>query len=145
MTKKLVWRLGKLPSPDELVNLINAKIITQEEAREILFNVETEEDRDKKSLESEIKFLRELVEKLSEGRTQIITTIREIERPYYRQPWYQPYTTWCANAGNTLTLKGADISDGTITTNPLAGSTNINWNTNGAVGASNNFSGIKTF
>ena len=57
MTKKIVWRLSKLPTADELRELVKDKIITQEEAREILFNLETEEERDKKSLESEIKFL----------------------------------------------------------------------------------------
>jgi len=65
---KLVWRLGERPTSEELRNLISDEIISKEEARKILFNEETQEDRDKKSLEEEIKFLRKLVEKLSNSR-----------------------------------------------------------------------------
>jgi len=92
---KLVWRLGKLPSTDELCELVKSGIITQKDAKEILFNSETSEDRDKKSLQSEIKFLRDLVEKLSTNRSQIITTIKEIEVPYRKYTWYPYYSTWC--------------------------------------------------
>ena len=55
MTNVLKWRLGKLPSPLEVSTLVNDKIITKEEAREILFKTETEEDRDTEGLKSEIK------------------------------------------------------------------------------------------
>ena len=81
MTKSLVWRLSKLPTPEELVELVKNKIITQEEAKEILLSSETEEDRDKKSLESEIKFLRELIMSLKQSENTIFQTIRYIERP----------------------------------------------------------------
>ena len=58
MTKtKLIWRLNKLPTTEELRELVKDKIITNEEARDILFNFESEEDRDSESLKSEIKFL----------------------------------------------------------------------------------------
>ena len=110
---KLVWRLSKLPTADELRELVKDKIITQEEAREILFSSETEEDRDQKSLKSEIKFLRELVEKLSKARSEIITTIREIEVPYKRHPWLEPYWTWC-NVGNANSIT-YDASSTTLT------------------------------
>jgi len=96
MTKTIKWRLTKLPSVEELRDLVKDKILTNEEAREILFNLEDEEERDKKSLESEIKFLRALVEKLSHSKSEIITTIREIQVPYAKQPWYTPYYTWCS-------------------------------------------------
>ena len=58
MTKheELVWRLGKLPTVEEITTLIDKKIITQEEARQILFNKKDVDERDKKSLEDEIKF-----------------------------------------------------------------------------------------
>lgn len=99
MKKNLKWRLSSLPTPSELQGLVKDKIITQYEARDILFKEETEEDQDKKSLESEIKFLRELVEKLSNGNTQIIETIKYIEKPYYKHGWYAPYATWCGGNG----------------------------------------------
>jgi hypothetical protein len=106
MTKKeeLVWRLGKLPTVEEITSLINNKVITQDEAREILFNKKIEEERDIKSLETEIKFLRDLVEKLSQGRNQIVEVIKEVVKPIYiKEPWYQPYYYWC-NESSSITL-----------------------------------------
>ena len=100
---KLVWRLSNRPTPAEVAELLTQEIINKEEAREILFSEETDEDRDKKSLESEIKFLRELVDKLSEDRSQIITTIKEVQVPYIKYPWYPQYQIWCGGAGGTGT------------------------------------------
>ena len=127
MTQKLVWRLKEMPTSENLRELVKDGILSKEEAREILFSLETEEDRDKKSLESEIKFLRELVEKLAK-RSEIITTIREVETPYRKYPWYNPYVIWSAGdmpltSNNPLAI----YTTGTITTD------------------SNNFSSIKTF
>lgn len=145
MKKKLNWRLGKLPTSDEVRELVKDKIITQDEAREILFNQETEEDRDKKSLESEIKFLRELVEKLSNNPTRIIETIKEIKVPYYQYNWYHPYEVWCSSGTsllNTNSTGGTMYLSTTNTTSAdasLAGSSSI---TN--LGATN-FSDISTF
>ncbi len=106
MTKtKIVWRLTKLPTADELRELVKDKIITNEEAREILFSHEDEEERNKQSLESEIKFLRELVEKLSSGRNQIIETIKEVQIPYRKYDWYDPYKIWCGNLPDAVSNK----------------------------------------
>jgi len=101
---KLVWRLSKLPTPEELGQLVKDKIITQEEAREVLFSSEEVEDRDKKSLKSEIKFLRELVEKLSNNnRSRVVEIIREVEVPYKKYLWYEPYDTWTyVSCGQTI-------------------------------------------
>lgn len=100
MEKKLNWRLGKLPSPDEVRELVKDKIITQDEAREILFSEQEETERDIKSLESEIKFLRELVDKLSKNSSTIVETIRYIEEPYVKYPWYGQYQYWGGVQGN---------------------------------------------
>jgi hypothetical protein len=89
---QLVWRLKEQPTTESLRQLVEDKILTKEEARQILFS--SEEDRDKKSLESEIKFLRELVEKLSNSKSQIVTIIKDIGLPYKRYDWYAPYATW---------------------------------------------------
>jgi len=125
---KLVWRLGNLPSVEELRDLVRDKIISQDESRQILFNLETIEDRDTKSLQSEIKFLRELVERLSIGRSQIVTVIKEIEVPYQRYPWYPSYAGWCtttagstggnltlASYGNEVSSRGTSIVSGDVT------------------------------
>jgi len=96
MTKntKLVWRLGKLPSVEEIKTLIDNKIISQEEAREILFNQEKEENRDKEDLKNEIKFLRLMVEKLAQNRQQVIKVIEATELPFRKFRWITPYIDW---------------------------------------------------
>lgn len=111
-TKKLVWRLSKLPSVEELRELVIDKIITKDESREILFSFETEEGRDKKSLESEIKFLQNLVEKLSNNNNgRVVEIIREIERPWIRYPWYGPYVSWCSTSGNGNFITSGELNN----------------------------------
>lgn len=101
--KDLKWRLDRLPTPDEVQGLLNSDIITKAEARGILFNQVDEVD--KKDLKEEIKFLRDLVEKLSNNKqTQIIETIREVQKPYWKRDWYEPYMFYCG--GNTLVTGG---------------------------------------
>jgi hypothetical protein len=108
MTKKIVWRLKEQPTSENLRELVKDKILTNDEAREILFSSQEETERDKKSLEDEIKFLRELVEKLSQNKSQIIEVIKEIRVPYYKDYWFQPYIRWqdnivlCQNTTNYL-------------------------------------------
>lgn len=139
---KIVWRLGKLPTPAELQDLVKTEILTKEEAREILLNTETEEDRDKKSLESEIKFLRELVAKLSENRSKIVETIKYIEKPYFRYEWYQPYQYYCNTAGGlagvTTTAAYVQTTGGTM---DLASGSNSVY----VADSGEDFTNIKTF
>lgn len=106
MTKNLKWRLGKLPTPQEVSSLVIDKIISQDEAREILFT-EGKIDDEVGALKEQIKFLKEIIEKVC-NKTQIIETIKYIEKPYQHWTWYQPYQTWCSsnnvlNATNTGT------------------------------------------
>ena len=83
MMKNLKWRLSKLPTVEELLQLVKDKVITQEEAKEILFSSETQEDRDKDSLKEEIKFLKQVVENLSRNNSaRIVEVIREVEKPW---------------------------------------------------------------
>lgn len=139
MTKKIKWRLGDLPTPDELRGLVGDGLLTKEEAREILFVEQDEKARDTKDLEAEIKFLRELVERLSKNSQTVITTIREIERPWSRYPWYQPYYTWCnAVGGSNISL----LSSGTST---LTSQANTSVNASMNLPTNTAFSAIKTF
>lgn len=114
---KLKWRLAERPTPEEVRGLLKDEVITKEEAREILFSLETEEDRSKKSLQDEIKFLRELVAKLSTNRSVIIETIREVEKPWKRYDWYQPYYMYATNAGTTQanTVYAMNATAGSLT------------------------------
>lgn len=139
---KLVWRLSDRPTPQAVIDLTNSGLITKEEAKEILFSLETDDTREKKSLESEIKFLRELVAKLSSP-SIIVQTIREVQKPYYHQPWYQPYQTWStaigSNAGALTTTSTNTLNNSqmlTSSTNPLQMM---------ATQSAQNFSEIKTF
>lgn len=128
MTKneKLVWRLSKLPTPSELAELVKDKIITQEEAHEVLFSKETQEDVDNESLKMEIKFLRELVDKLANHRTsKIVEVIREVEKPYRRWEWYTPYVSWggietiLCGTGSSGTTNGTSLSPACNSVSPF--------------------------
>ena len=138
---KLKWRLSKLPEAHEVIALVANKLITQDEAKDILFSSETEEDRDEKSLKSEIKFLREMVDKLSSDKTRIVEVIKEVYKPYYTQPWYPYYTTWCSTqTGGNWYLDGASTTN-TIGYSNAAGSGTVTTSTANF----SNFSDIKTF
>ena len=104
---KLKWRLSKLPTPQEVMELVNFKLITQDEAKDILFG--EVDERDEKSFKEEIEFLRGLVEKLSNNsETKIIEIIQERN---YTQPWYQPYQVW----STSYNYAGAIPLNGTMT------------------------------
>jgi hypothetical protein len=97
MKKKIIWRLANRPTPQEVINLNDSGLLSKEEAREILLSEETEEKVSEDSLKSEIKFLREIVERLSKGnQSTVIETIRYIEKPYHNYGWYKPYAMWCS-------------------------------------------------
>jgi two-component SAPR family response regulator len=137
MTKTIKWRLSKLPSVEELQSLVKDKIIIQEEARSILFNEVEDGTRDVESFESEIKFLRELVDKLSE-RSRIVEVIKQVQVPYIQYPWVTPYVTWCSlNNSGTFNVTG--------TTYAISSSATNESNSAYAIDTSGNFAGIKTF
>ncbi len=104
MTSQLKWRLSKLPTVDELLKLVSDKVITQEEAKEILFNKETESERDIESYKQEIKFLKEVIDKLGD-KTRIVEVVKQYVPYYIQQPFYQPYWTYCSyeSSGTTGT------------------------------------------
>ncbi len=97
---KLIWRLTKLPTADELLKLVEAKIITNEEAKEVLFSEETQEEIEVQDAKAEIKFLKELVEQLSKNnQPRIIEVIREVNKPFRNAGWFEPYYNWSLNDG----------------------------------------------
>lgn len=103
---KIKWRLSKLPTPDELRELVKDKIVTQDEAREILFDQVDETEADTDALKSEIEFLRKLVEDLSNSRTDTVRVIEKHINNYPDWTWNQPYWTYCN--GTTLTTTSSD-------------------------------------
>ena len=134
MKKQIIWRLKEQPTSESLQRLVASGILTKDEAREVLFSSEEREDRDIKSLQSEIEFLRKLVDKLADS-SDIIAEIKTIEVPIYRQyPWWKPYKIWC---GGTV----VDSSDGVNFMNNASGGNTAMLSS--AQGSS--FSDIKTF
>jgi len=105
--KKLVWKLSKLPEAEELKTLVEAKILTTQEAKEIVVRQEEEKQIDKdelKDVKDELKLLRELVLKMAAEKPQPYIQIveRYIERLPYRpsNPW-GPYITWSSQTTGT--------------------------------------------
>lgn len=149
MTTKIKWRLKEQPTSESLRELVATGLLTKEEAREILFSLEDDQARDKESLQEEIKFLRELVQKLSSDRAQIVKTIEYVQVPYKKYDWYQPYQVYCSSTGNGLiTASGAGgasgggasylTTSGTSGTNTIASYTYSN-------SVDDKFTGISTF
>lgn len=116
MKTKIKWRLSKLPTPSELAELVKNKIITQEEAYEVLFDQQTEEDVDADALKAEIKFLRKVVEDLSQSQSRTVTVIEKYIKQYPTYTWTQPYQIWCST--------GAGVSTNSVYT--ATGSNSIN-------------------
>ena len=114
-TNFMRWKLPQLPTAEGISHLVEQKVITAEEAREILFNLEKKSDSDEENLKGEIKFLRELIQRLSTNNT-IIETIRCIEKPYKEYPWYDPYITWCSAGTVTYNITNPNLVGTDITT-----------------------------
>ena len=93
MTKKtLKWRLSDLPTGDEVASLVEQKVITAEEARDILFNEEKEDTNQVAALKEEVKFLRELVDTLATKHNGWMTIYHEYRELKPRYPvWYNTY------------------------------------------------------
>lgn len=148
MTKKtkLKWRLSKLPTVGELQQLVLDKIITKDEEKDILFTSEEVNERDNKSLEEEIKFLRRLVEELSKNnRKNIIKHIEVVKTPYFNYDWYKPYYYYFEGITNpTLTVSGGSVN-GLTGSNQTSPTLTANTAALMAAPTAANFSDIKTF
>lgn len=125
MTKKtnLNWRLKDLPDAVDVAELVDKKIITPEEARELLFNEGKDDSKKVKELEEEVKFLRDLCDKLAAKSNGWPTIIREYHdyRPRY-PAWYANYQTVMTSTPNQYTINAGSTSGsgglatGTLTT-----------------------------
>lgn len=100
--KKLVWRLATRPTTDEVIKLLDAKILTKDEAREIL--VEEKDDKKlssdtEKDLKDELALLRKLVFKLADMNIVGVYPyiLKEIQ-VLPSSPWVQPWVTYCCSA-----------------------------------------------
>lgn len=138
--ENLKWRLSKLPTVEELTLLEEKKILTKEEVKKILFNNETETD--KKSLESEIEFLRKVINNLSD-RESIRTVVIQYLPNYITQPFYQPYYYWASP--NAVNCSVDAYTTGYCGTTTLTTATNCDTGSYTTINMSDNFTDIKTF
>ena len=123
MTNTLKWRLTKLPTVEELTLLVEKNIVTKEEAKKVLFNNETE--RDIESYKQEIKFLKEVIDKLGD-REKIVTVVEKYIQPYLTQPFYQPYYFYVTSGTTNLTMNGTCGGAGGTTNARYTGATGSN-------------------
>ena len=63
-TNNLVWRLQNKLSLDDIEKMLQLKIIDEKEAKELAFN-SAEDASEIKALKEQVKFLKELVDKLA--------------------------------------------------------------------------------
>jgi hypothetical protein len=112
MTKKqLNWRLKDLPDAVDVAELVDKKVITPEEARQLLFNEGKDNTKRVNELEEEVKFLRELCDKLAAKSNGWTTIVREYER-------YRPvYPTWYAGYSGVVST----VNTGALTTTSTSG------------------------
>lgn len=98
--RNLTWKLGELPTAGELAELVEADVISKEEAREIMFGA-VDNDKEKiQALEEQVDFLRSLVTDLSKRST---TVIRDwtYDRPvrWYNTKYWDNTSTFLASNG----------------------------------------------
>lgn len=126
MTNELKWRLSELPTGDEVASLVEQKVITTKEARQILFNEGKDDSKKVKELSEEVKFLRELCDKLAAKSNGWTTIIREYQqyKPIY-PTWYTGYSgviNTGATSGSLTTTSGT----GAFTVTGVSGSKTAN-------------------
>lgn len=114
MTKNkepLVWRLKEKPSAEGVASLVEQKIITPEEGREILFNKSDSREKEQRltdkvsALQEEVEFLRELSDKLasktSNGWTYVYNSVNDYKPSY--AGWRHNYLTCMGDTTVTTT------------------------------------------
>lgn len=70
MTKKnLNWRFKNLPTVNEVSMLVDNKIISAEEAKELLFNDKESQDVEAKALKEQVEFLEGVIDRLTRNRS----------------------------------------------------------------------------
>lgn len=126
MKKTLNWRLKDLPDAVDVAELVDKKVITPEEARQLLFNEGKDEGKKVKELEEEVKFLRELCDKLAAKSNGWTTVIKEIRRytPHY-PVWYANYQSVSAPSPYAITSATSTTGAIGMTSGSLSGTSNV--------------------
>jgi len=110
--KKNIWRLSTQPTVDEITTLLEKKVITNEEAKDMLFRGEDEKKPDHnelKEIKDELKLLRELVlSRIDNSQTVII---KKYYDEWYHRPYFPSWTnTYCSSTGLGTTTTGGSVT-----------------------------------
>ncbi len=108
--KKKIWRLSDRPKADDLRTLVEACILTKEEAKDIVLREEEEIPTDQlKEIKDEIKFLRGMILELSKKEPTVIYKylfdhIQRWEPPIEKNPywWGRDYIYCCSSMAKSM-------------------------------------------
>lgn len=105
--KKLVWKLKELPTAEAIADLVDTKVITPEEARDILFKEEAKQSDEVEALKEMVKTLQEMVHDLLSRQNNItlVPYTKVVEVPIKTTPYWDRYWTCTgtttSSSGNT--------------------------------------------
>lgn len=107
MTKKLNWKLKQLPTASEVAELVDKKVITATEAKDMLFSEADDKDPTIAELKRQIEFLEGLVKELSKRESTHTTYVTR-----YIQEWTPrlPDVVWCSTSITGSLTTGSTIS-----------------------------------
>lgn len=119
----LSWRLGKLPSVEEVQALVKDSLITKDEARSILFK-ELDQEEKIKTLEEQVAFQQDVIKMLIER--QPVNTITKYiydYTPRYSGPYWistasnsgTTYKVFANNVATSMSLPAGGTSTTTLT------------------------------
>lgn len=96
MKNDLKWRLKELPTAEGVAALVDKKVLTPEEARDILLTEGKQDAASIKELQEQIDFLKELVRTLSlsgRGATAVYYPQYIESRPWWRDMYFGSTST----------------------------------------------------
>lgn len=113
--KKLIWKFKDLPTASEIGKLVDTKVITPAEGREILFREAKEDTDEVKALKDMVETLQGLVkEMLSRPNVQYVPYTKVIEVPRRQIPYWD--TMWTtANTGLNINSTSGTSGNTTYT------------------------------
>lgn len=119
-TKNLTWKLKELPSVDELAKLVDTKILTPEEAREIVLG-DPESDKGKiKALEELVSFLQETITEMSKNKQTFVPVERTIYIDRSVRPYWDRYWLSTSKTLNDSGVAAYAVNSGTLSTSTKA-------------------------
>jgi len=122
----LKWRLSQAPTYEQVMDLLDAEVITSDEAKQILFSEVNSADQTK-ALDEQVTFLKDIIDRLSKQPPQQVWTYVNAYQP--RNPWngvgigYSSPAILCSAVGNIA--QGSSSSNGIVTYSTTTIGTNL--------------------